>query len=85
MIICRGTNDTDGRTNGQLFTSLFRDKLSLQGARIKMMKDQEEMLVMAYGRDTYKSMVLGLMNGLPGLKKQQLPQEDKTGGDSDDE
>ena len=30
MIICRGTNDT----NGQLFTSLFRDKLSLQGARI---------------------------------------------------
>jgi len=34
MIICRGTNDTDGRTNGQLFTSLFRDKLSLQGARI---------------------------------------------------
>ena len=50
--------------------------------QIKMMKDQEEMLVMAYGRDTYKSMVLGLMNGLPGLKKQQLPQ---TGGDSDDE
>jgi hypothetical protein len=50
-----------------------------------MMKDQEEMLVMAYGRDTYKSMVLGLMNGLPGLKKQQLPQEDNTGGDSDDE
>ena len=30
MIICRGTNVTDG----QLFTSLFRDKLSLQGARI---------------------------------------------------
>ncbi len=30
MIIYRGTNDT----NGQLFTSLFRDKLSLQGARI---------------------------------------------------
>ena len=29
MIICRGTNET----NGQLFTSLFRDKLSLQGAR----------------------------------------------------
>jgi hypothetical protein len=53
--------------------------------QIKMMKDQEEMLVMAYGRDTYKSMVLGLMNGLPGLKKQQLP-PDKTGGeDSDDE
>ena len=53
--------------------------------QIKMMKDQEEMLVMAYGRDTYKSMVLGLMNGLPGLKKQQLPQDDNTGGDSDDE
>jgi hypothetical protein len=52
--------------------------------QIKMMKDQEEMLVMAYGRDTYKSMVLGLMNGLPGLKKQQLPQG-KTGGDSSDD
>ena len=33
MIICRGTNDTND-TNGQLFTSIFRDKLSLQGARI---------------------------------------------------
>ena len=52
--------------------------------QIKMMKDQEEMLVMAYGRDTYKSMVLGLMNGLPGLKKQQLPQ-DETGHNDDDE
>ncbi len=31
MIICRGTNVTDG----QLFTTLFRDKLSLQGACIK--------------------------------------------------
>ena len=40
--------------------------------QIKMMKDQEEMLLMAYGRDTYKSMVIGLMNGLPRLKKQQL-------------
>jgi len=30
MIICRGTNGT-----GQSFTSLFRDKLSLQGARIE--------------------------------------------------
>ena len=40
--------------------------------------------MMAYGRDTYKSMVLGLMNGLPGLKKQQLPQG-KTGGDSSDD
>ena len=49
-----------------------------------MMKDQEEMLVMAYGRDTYKSMVLGLMNGLPGLKKQQSPQ-DETGSNGDDE
>jgi len=40
--------------------------------------------VMAYGRDTYKSMVLGLMNGLTGLKKQQLPQ-DETGRNDDDE
>ena len=54
--------------------------------QIKMMKDQEEMLVMAYGRDTYQLMVLGLMNGLPGLKKQQeLAQGKKTGGNSDDE
>ena len=50
--------------------------------QIKMMRDQKEMLVMAYGRDTYKSMVLGLMNGLPGLKKQQLPQ-DETGSNGD--
>ena len=50
----------------------------------KMMKDQEEMLVMAYGRDTYKLMVLGLMNGLPGLKKQQLPQ-DETGSNGNGE
>ncbi len=42
------------------------------------------MLVMAYGRDTYKSMVLGLMNGLPRLKKQQLPQ-DETGSNVDGE
>jgi hypothetical protein len=53
--------------------------------QIKMMKDQEEMLVMAYGRDTYKSMVLGLMNGLPGLKKKQLPQGKTGGSNSDDE
>ena len=53
--------------------------------QIKMMKDQEEMLVMAYGRDTYQSMVLGLMNGLPGLKKQQELAQGKTGGNSDDE
>jgi hypothetical protein len=53
--------------------------------QIKMMKDQEEMLVMGYGRDTYKPMVLGLKNGLPaGLKKQQLAQV-KIGGNSDDE
>jgi len=52
--------------------------------QIKMMKDQEEMLVMAYGRYTYKSMVLGLMNGLPGLKKQQLPQ-DETGSNGNGE
>jgi hypothetical protein len=52
--------------------------------QIKLMKDQEEMLVMAYGRDTYKSMVLGLMNGLPGLKKQQLP-PDETGSNGDED
>ena len=36
-----------------------------------MMRDQEEMFVSAYGEDTYRSMILGLMNGLPGLMKQQ--------------
>ena len=34
MIICRGTNDT----HTQIFTSLFRDKLSPQGARITIQK-----------------------------------------------
>ena len=35
MIICRGTNGhTHTHTDGQLFSSLFRDKLSLQGAHI---------------------------------------------------
>jgi hypothetical protein len=40
--------------------------------QIQMMKDQEEMLVMAYGREQYNSLVLGLMNRLPGLVKQQV-------------
>ncbi len=30
------------------------------------MHEQEEMCVLAYGQDTYQSMILGLMNGLPG-------------------
>ena len=42
MIICRGTNDTDGQTDGQLFTSLFRDKLSLQGARTQLPQQGKE-------------------------------------------
>jgi hypothetical protein len=37
-----------------------------------MMKDQEEMLVMTYGREQYDSLVLGLINGLPWLVKQQV-------------
>ena len=37
-----------------------------------MMRNQEEMFVLAYGIDTYKSMILGLMNGLPGLSRQQM-------------
>ncbi len=40
--------------------------------QIKMMRNQEEMFVLAYGIDTYKSMILGLMNGLPGLSRQQM-------------
>ena len=37
-----------------------------------MMRNQEEMFVSAYGEDAYRSMILGLMNGLPGLTKQQM-------------
>jgi hypothetical protein len=48
MIICRGTNDTDRQTEGQLFTSLFRDKLSLQGARINFILNWKKMLGSTY-------------------------------------
>ena len=40
----------------------------------KMIKAQDEMLVMVYRREQYNSMVLRLMNGLPGLVKQYVAQ-----------
>jgi len=53
--------------------------------QIKIMKEQEEMLVMAYGKEHYKLMVLGLMHGLPGLMKLQVSQEDEAGTDEDND
>ena len=41
-----------------------------------MMKDQAELLVLIHGREQYNSLVLGLMNGLPGsglVKQQSAP------------
>jgi hypothetical protein len=46
------------------------------------MKEQEDILVIAYEREQYKPMVLGLMNGLPGLMKLQVSQ-DETGINGD--
>jgi hypothetical protein len=58
MIICRGTN---GHTNGQLFTSLFRDKLSLQGARIRLDPDAVEMftIIFPWGKYSYLRLPMG--------------------------
>ena len=52
-------------------SQINRNKIANINEQIKMMRDQEEMFVSAYGEDTYRSMILGLMNGLPGLMKQQ--------------
>ena len=52
-------------------SQIDRNKIANINEQIKMMRDQEEMFVSAYGEDTYRSMILGLMNGLPGLMKQQ--------------
>ncbi len=52
-------------------SQINRNKIANINEQIKMMRDQEEMFVSAYGEDTYISMILGLMNGLPGLMKQQ--------------
>ena len=57
----------DGMTS-----QINRNKIANINEQIKMMRDQEEMFVSAYGEDTYRSMILGLMNGLPGLMKQQM-------------
>jgi hypothetical protein len=38
MIIYRGTNKTDRQTHTHI-TSIFRDKLSLQGARVDTVED----------------------------------------------
>ena len=52
-------------------SQIDRNKIANINEQIKMMRDQEEMFVSAYGEDTYRSMILGLMNGLLGLMKQQ--------------
>jgi hypothetical protein len=52
-------------------SQIDRNKIANINEQIKMMRDQEEMFVLAYGEDTYRSMILGLMNDLPGLMKQQ--------------
>jgi hypothetical protein len=53
-------------------SQIDRNKMANINEQIKMMCDQEEMFVSAYGKDTYQSMILGLMNGLPGMMKQQM-------------
>ena len=58
------------RVDGMV-SQINRNKIANINEQIKMMRDQEEMFVSAYGEDTYRSMILGLMNGLPGLMKQQ--------------
>ena len=58
------------RVDGMV-SQIDRNKIAKINEQIKMMRDQEEMFVSAYGEDTYRSMILGLMNGLPGLMKQQ--------------
>ncbi len=59
------------RVDGMV-SQIDRNKIANINELIKMMRDQEEMFVSAYGEDTYRSMILGLMNGLPGLMKQQV-------------
>jgi hypothetical protein len=50
MIICRGTNET----KGQIFTSIFRDKLSLQGAHIKMCRPQKDIDYIIYALKNWR-------------------------------
>ncbi len=50
-------------------SQIDKNKIANINEQIKI--DQEEMFVLAYGEDMYRSMILGLMNGLPGLMKQQ--------------
>ncbi len=52
-------------------SQINRNKIANINEQIQMMRDQEEMFVSAYGEDTYRSMILGLINGLSGLMKQQ--------------
>ncbi len=61
-----------------------RNKIANINEQIKMMRDQEEMFVSAYGEDTYRLMILGLMNGLSGLMKQQNTEGDMEELDDDD-
>ena len=65
-------------------SQIDRNKIANINEQIKMMRDQEEMFVSAYGEDTYRAMILGLMNGLPGLMKQQTTAGDMEELDDDD-
>ena len=53
-------------------SQINRNKIANINEQIKMMRNQKEMFVLAYREDTYWSMILGLMNGLPELMKQQM-------------
>ena len=65
-------------------SQIDRNKIANINEQIKMMRDQEEMFVSAYGEDTYRAMILGLMNGLPGLMKQQTTAGDMEELNDDD-
>ena len=53
-------------------SQIDRNKIANINEHIKMMCNQEVMFVSAYGKDTYRSMILGSMKRLPGLIRQQI-------------
>ncbi len=65
-------------------SQIDRNKIANINEQMKMMRDQEEMFVSAYGADAYRAMILGLMNGLPGLMKLQNKEGDVEELDVDD-
>ena len=61
----------NARVDGMI-SQIDRNKIVNISEQIKMMRHQEEMFVLAYWEDAYQSMILGLMNDLPGLMNQQV-------------